>query len=117
MITAQNLNWKVSVRDLAALIFEAKTSVRSLHNDLDTVFRIRDAGEGGSSIDIRSASAHTFLDGGLNAYIIKRIYEQHCAVLWPIGATLSIANYQNTGYLLSGNDGINHSQDEKEFVS
>ena len=72
MITAQNLNWKVSVRDLAAQIFEAKTSVRSLHNDLDTVFRIRDAGQGGSSIDIRSASAHTFLDGGLNAYIIKR---------------------------------------------
>ena len=70
--TAQNVNWKVTVRDLAAQIFEAKTSVRSLHNDLDTVFRIRDAGQGGSSIDIRSASAHTFLDGGLNAYIIKR---------------------------------------------
>ena len=72
MITAQNLNWKVSFRDLAAQIFEAKTSVRSLHNNLDTVFRIRDAGQGGSSIDIRSASAHTFLDGGLNAYVIKR---------------------------------------------
>ena len=71
IITAQRLNWKVSVRDPALQIFEAKTSVRSLHKDLDTVFRIRDAGQGGSSIDIRSASAHTFLDGGLNAYVIK----------------------------------------------
>ena len=38
-------------------------------------------------------------------------------LLGAVGATLSIANYQNAGYLLSGNDGINHSQDEKEFVS
>jgi len=74
--TAQNVNWKVTVRNSAAYTFEAKASVRSLHNDVDTIIRIRDAGEGYSSIDVRSASPHSRLDGGLNAYIIKGFIAQ-----------------------------------------
>ena len=71
LAAAQSLNWRVSIRDPIAKVFEAKAVVRFLKNELDTIIRIRDAGEGYSSIDIRSASSNERADGGLNAYAIE----------------------------------------------
>mgnify|MGYP006167363559 CR=1 FL=1 len=68
---AQSLYWKVSIRDPVAHVFEAKASVRFINNELDTIIRVRDAREGYSSVDVRSASASKRIDGGLNALVIE----------------------------------------------
>ena len=68
---AQNLYWKVSTRDPVVKAFEAKASVRFINNKLDTIISVRDAGEGCSSVDVRSASASKLIDGGLNALVIE----------------------------------------------
>tara|TARA_B110001452_G_scaffold79058_1_gene64522 strand:- start:628 stop:1410 length:783 start_codon:yes stop_codon:yes gene_type:complete len=72
IVAAQSLNWRVSIRDPSAKVIEAKAVIRFLSNELDTVIRVRDVGEGYSSIDIRSASPNGRADGGLNVFVIRK---------------------------------------------
>ena len=69
--TAYALNWKVSIRDPAARVFEVKATLLHLNKAADAVVRIVDASDGYSIIDVRSASPNNRIDGGFNAQIIK----------------------------------------------
>ena len=69
--TAYALNWKVTIRDPVARVFEVKTTNAYIVKSADAVIRVVDASDGYSIVDVRSASPNDRIDGGFNALIIK----------------------------------------------
>ena len=70
LFTAQVSNWRITLRDPAMRVFEAKATIPHIYRETDAVIRVLDSGQGYSVIDARSASANHRMDGGLNAQII-----------------------------------------------
>ena len=64
-------NWKVTIRDPVARVFEVKATLVHINKAADAVIRVADASGGYSIVDVRSASPNNRIDGGFNAQIIK----------------------------------------------
>jgi hypothetical protein len=69
--TAYALNWKVTIRDPVARVFEVKATLAHINKAADAVIRVVDTSDGYSIVDVRSTSPNNRIDGGFNAQIIK----------------------------------------------